>query len=124
VTPDPTQARSGRPIGEITLAALEHGELGSDDVRIHPDTLRHQADLAAAQGYHPFAENLRRAAELTSIPDEELIEIYDLLRPNRATATELEAVAERLAPSAPLTAALVRSAREAYARRGLLRAEP
>ena len=53
-----------------------------------------------------------------------MLTIYDALRPGRATAAGLEAVAERLdASDAPLCAALAREALEAYARRGILKRE-
>ena len=38
-----TIARSGRPVSEVTLDAVRAGEITPDDVRIHPDTLQHQA---------------------------------------------------------------------------------
>jgi len=34
-----TNAKSGKPVGEVTLDALRAGDLGVDDVRIHPETL-------------------------------------------------------------------------------------
>lgn len=118
------RARSGRPIDAIDLEALARGELGVDDARIAPATLHAQADLAERHGYRPLAENLRRAAELADIPDDELLAMYELLRPRRATAAELTTLADRLQPRAPRTAHLVRTARDAYVRRGLVRPGP
>jgi propanediol dehydratase small subunit len=97
------------------------GDLGPNDVRIHPDTLRHQADVAEQHGNPQLAANLRRAAELTSIPDDELLAIYEALRPGRSTRAQLEAIVTRLdAGDGPLCADLVREALEVYERRGLL----
>jgi propanediol dehydratase small subunit len=116
------RALSGRPIDEITLAAAARGELSPADLRVHPDTLRHQAEVAETDGNPQLGENLRRAAELTALPDDDVLSIYEALRPGRSTAAGLEAVAIRLdAAGAPLCAALVREAAEVYARRGLLR---
>ena len=116
------RALSGRPIGELSLEAAVRGELSPADLRVHPDTLRHQADVAEAHGNPQLGENLRRAAELTALPDEEVLAIYEALRPGRSTAAGLEVVAARLdAAGASLCAELVREAVEVYARRGLLR---
>ena len=79
------RALSGRETGELTLEAVRRGELGVSDLRIHPETLERQADIAAAHANPQLAENLRRAAELTRIPDEEVLAIYDALRPGRST---------------------------------------
>lgn len=117
-----TIARSGRSVAEVTLDAVRDGDLGPDDVRIHPDTLILQAHVAEAHANPQLAANLRRAAELTSLPDEQVMAIYESLRPRRSTAEELTAIADGLdAAGAPLTAALVREACAAYGERGLLR---
>ena len=114
-------ALSGRPIDAITLEAAVAGELTPADLRAHPETLRHQAAVAEAHGNPQLGENLRRAAELTALPDDEVLAIYDALRPSRSTAAGLASIAARLeAAGAPLCAALVREAAEVYARRGLL----
>ena len=118
------RALSGKPVGETTLEAAVRGDLSPADLRIHPDTLRRQADVAVAHGNPQLGESLRRAAELTALTDDEVLTIYDALRPGRATAAGLEAVAARLdASDAPLCAALVREAAEAYTRRGILHRE-
>jgi propanediol dehydratase small subunit len=111
---------SGRPLSEITIAAALRGDLSPEDLRIHPDTLRYQADVAEQHGNAQLADNLRRAAELTALDDDELLAVYEALRPRRSSTAELEAVASRLeASDAPLCAALVREAAAAYQRRGL-----
>jgi propanediol dehydratase small subunit len=120
--PLPVHAFSGRSLEEVTLDRAVNGELGPDDLRIHPDTLRHQARVAEDAGNPQLAENLRRAVELTAIGDDELLRIYEALRPGRSTGEELEAIAARLERSeAPLCAAFVREAAGVYAGRGLLR---
>ena len=117
-----TQARSGRPAVDVTLEALRRGDLAPDDVRIHPETLEHQAQVAESHANPQLAANLRRAAELTALPDDEVLSIYEALRPRRSSYDELGALADSLAErGASRNAALVREAAELYARRGLLR---
>jgi propanediol dehydratase small subunit len=117
------RALSGRPLESITVDAVLAGEIGPEDVRVHPDTLRLQADVAEHGGNPQLAANLRRAAELTAIPDDELLAIYEALRPGRSTRLRLEAIAARLeSADSPRCAALVREASEVYERRGLLAA--
>jgi propanediol dehydratase small subunit len=115
------RALSGRAIDEITLRAAVRGELAPADLRVHPDVLRHQAEVAEAHGNPQLGENLRRAAELTDLPDDEVLATYEALRPGRSTRDGLEVIASRLeSVDAPLCAKLVREAAEVYARRGLL----
>lgn len=121
--PEAVRALSGRSVGEIDLQALARGDLTADDVRISPETLRAQAHLAESRGYRPLADNLRRAAELATFADDELLAIYELLRPRRATASELAEAASRIEARAPRTAALIRSALDTYVRRGLVRVD-
>lgn len=115
------RAFSGRPVDEISPDLLVQDEIGVDDVRIHPETLEHQAQVAERHGNSQLAENLRRAAELAAVPEDQVMAMYEALRPHRSTASDLEALARRLdAYPAPRCAALVREASEVYIRRGLL----
>jgi propanediol dehydratase small subunit len=117
-----TIAKSGRPVGEITIAALRAGEIGPADIRIHPDTLEHQARVAEEHGNPQLAANFRRAAELTELSDDRVMAIYEALRPRRSTRGELSALADGLDDvGAHLNADLVREAADAYEARGLLR---
>ena len=115
----------GPRLDELTLDAVRAGELGPEDLRATPETLRRQSAVALAAGRTQLADNLARAAELADVPSETILEIYTALRPHRSTAAELAAWAERLESelAAPLTAAFVREAAAAYAERGLLRAD-
>ncbi len=92
---------------------------------ISSDRLDFQAEVAQGAGYTQLGDNLRRAAELTRVPSERLLKMYELLRPGRSTRAELEAVETELRDvyAAPLTAALVREAIAVYAARGLFRSE-
>jgi propanediol dehydratase small subunit len=115
-----TQALSGRPVDDLTLDAVRVGEVGLADLRIHPETLERQAVIAEQHGNPQLAANLRRAAELTWLTDEEVLAIYEALRPGRSTAAELTALAGSLAARGLLlNAALIAEAAEVYARRRL-----
>jgi propanediol dehydratase small subunit len=114
------RALSGRPVEGLTVEAVRAGEVGVADLRIHPDTLERQAVVAAEHGNPQLAENLRRAAELTRLPDEEVLAVYEALRPGRSSPAQLTALATSLAAQGlPRCAALVTEAAEVYSRRGL-----
>lgn len=117
-----TRAYSGRDATELTYDRLADEDLGPDDVRIHPETLGHQAEVAQAHGNPQLAANFRRAAELALLTEDEVMALYEALRPRRSSAEELAVLVDRLrAVPAPMCAALVTEAAEVYARRGLLR---
>ena len=120
---DRLRAHSGRPMREIDGVAVAAGEITGADLRTHADTLRQQADIARDGGFPQLAANLQRAAELTDVPNEELLRIYETLRPDRASYEELIRLAEYLADSygAHENAAFVREAANVYRERGLLR---
>jgi propanediol dehydratase small subunit len=100
---------------------LDDDRVTREELRATPETLRLQSDVAEASGRAALAANLRRAAELATVPQDVVLEIYTALRPRRATAEELEGWARRLEElDAALTAAFVREAAEVYAARGLL----
>lgn len=113
---------TGRPLQDLTIDKVLGGELTAEDFRTNAETLRAQADTAEAGGYRQLAENLRRAAELTFLSNQEVLDIYNQLRPGRSNYRSLIALAERLAKDyqAPLTSALVREAAEAYLERGIV----
>ncbi|UMZ73456.1 diol dehydratase small subunit [Natranaerofaba carboxydovora] len=114
---------SGSGIDEITLQAVLEGKIKFEDLRITPETLEYQAQVAEACNRKWFAENLRRAAELTKLPDERLLEIYEALRPYRSTKEELIEIAKELEEKyeANNNASLIRQAAEVYETRKLLK---
>jgi propanediol dehydratase small subunit len=123
--PDLVRTPGGLALEELTLDALRSGRLNPSEMRATGGTLELQGQVALAAGRVQLAANLRRAAELTGVPDEVILEIYTALRPHRSTAGELEQWANRLEGEfgAPLTAAFVREARTVYAERNLLSAD-
>jgi propanediol dehydratase small subunit len=117
---DGMRALSGKTVESLTVEAVRAGEVGATDLRIHPDTLERQAVVAAEHGNPQLAENLRRAAELTRLPDEEVLAVYEALRPGRSTPAQLAELAASLAARGlPRCAALLTEAADVYARRGL-----
>ncbi len=117
------RAFSGRPLSEVTAEAIASGNLSADDLRPHAHALRQQAQVAADAGYPQLASNFRRAAELTCVPNDELLKIYELLRPERATYEELEGLADYLEANydAKENAVFIREAAAVYRQRKLLR---
>ena len=113
---------TGKSIDDITIEAVVSGEVKATDLRITPDTLRLQAQISEKDGRKQLGANLRRAAEMTAITDERVLEIYNALRPNASSKAELEAIAEELKTQydATLLAELVREAADVYERRDIL----
>lgn len=113
---------TGKSIDDITIEAVVSGEVQAPDLRITPDTLRLQAQIAEKDGRKQLGANLHRAAEMTAISDERVLEIYNALRPNASTKAELESIAEELQSqyNATFLADLVREAADVYERRDIL----
>ena len=112
-----------RPLSDINAAAIASGELTGDDMRTNADALRQQAQIARDAGYPQLAGNLSRAAELTSVPNDELLRVYEMLRPERATYEDLTRLADYLEANfdAKENAAFIKEAAEVYRERNLLR---
>ena len=119
--PDLVSTPGGVPLGELTLDAVRAGHVDAAEMRATAKTLRMQAEVARAAKRDALAENLERAAELTGVPDDLLLEVYTALRPRRATGEQLEDCAGRLEGlGAQRTADFVREAAAVYEERGLL----
>jgi len=114
----------GRSIDDITLDAVMEGEIEADEIRVTPEILEYQAQIAESIGRPQLAANMRRAAELTAIPDDRIMEIYNSLRPDRATKDELLEIADELENEydAQINADLIREAADVYETRGRLKA--
>ena len=115
---------SSRPSGtsRISVSAALQGEMAISDIRLTPEVLRAQASIAREHRNPQMAASLERAAEMCALPDEDIMALYEALRPHRSTAAELDAWVTRLrTANAPACAAYVLDARSAYERRDLLR---
>lgn len=121
--PDLVKSATGLPIDEITVDKVVAGKLSFDDIRIRPETLEYQAQIAESGGRPHVSSNLRRAAELTRIPDARVLEMYVALRPYRSTKAELMAIADELESKyqAKICAKFVREAAQVYEKRGRLK---
>jgi len=121
--PDLVKTATGLGLDQITLESVVGGKISFDEMRIRPETLEYQAQIAEGCRRPQLASNIRRAAELTRISDERVLEIYEALRPYRSTKQELLEIADELESryQARINAALVREAAEVYEKRGRLR---
>lgn len=107
---------------DITVQNTIDGKLGLADLRMDPAVLAQQAVVAAEGGNPQLAENFLRAAEMATMDDEDVMALYEALRPHRSTAAQLDALGTSLSlRGATRCAELVRQAAAVYARQGLLR---
>jgi propanediol dehydratase small subunit len=115
----------GIPFDELTLENVESGRVVFDDFRISPEVLKMQGEIAASAGRTQIGLNLNRAGELTKVPDERILQIYNALRPRRSTKEELLAIADELRDKfgARVCADFVREAADVYQRRKLLKGD-
>ena len=122
---DTLSAASGRPLRDLSLQNTLTEDITSEDYSISTETLRAQAQIARDAGYPQLAQNLERASELTAVPNETLLEMYEMLRPGRCSFEAYQALAQRLREefNAGATAAFVEEAAAVYQERGLLRRE-
>ncbi len=93
---DRLRTPTGKKLDEIAVDAVLAGEVTIEDLRITPEALAMQAEIAEEALRPQLAENLRRAAELVAVPEEKILEIYTALRPGRATRERLLELAGEL----------------------------
>ena len=112
----------GRRLSDVTLDAVLDGAVTMEDLRITPDALLAQAEIARDAGRPTLARNFERAAELVDVPQDVIMRVYELLRPGRArTKQQLLDAARMLREEhkAPRMAAFVEEAANTYEERGL-----
>lgn len=121
--PDLVKTPTGKKLSDISIENIISDNLQSEDCRISADTLELQAQIAELAGNPQMARNFRRAAELTVIPDEEIIRIYNALRPYRSTKEELLKMAEHIENKfqASQNAAFLKEAAEYYEKQNRLK---
>ena len=120
--PELVKGRGGKPLEAITLDGVVSGDVTLDDLRITPEALRQQAEIARAAGRATLAANFERASELCEVPQDFIMAVYELLRPGRAKdKAPLLAAARTLRETygAERMAAFVEEAATVYERRGL-----
>lgn len=121
--PEKLESPTGVKLSDMNYADVIDGKLNFEDLRVRPQTLELQAQVAESVRRDAFAGNMRRAAELIAVPDERLLEIYNALRPYRSTKQELLDIADELEGKydAKVSAKLVRDAAAVYEKRNRLK---
>jgi glycerol dehydratase small subunit/propanediol dehydratase small subunit len=112
----------GKRLSDVTLDAVLDGSVTMEDLRITPEALLAQAEIARDSGRPTLAENFERAAELVNVPQDVIMQVYELLRPGRAkTKQQLLDAARMLREEHAATrmAAFVEEAAATYDERGL-----
>ncbi len=104
--PELIRGRGGKPLSEVTLDGLVGGKVSMEDLCITAEALGYQAQIARAAGRPTLADNFDRAGELVNVPQDFIMQVYELLRPGRARSkAELDGcrgrAAQRLWGQAP-----------------------
>ena len=121
--PEAIKSVTGKTLKDINIESIVDGKVTSEDIKISKETLLMQGEIAEAAGRPQLKSNFVRASELIKVPDKELLEIYEKLRPNRATKEELLTIADRLESKygAASCSKLVLEALAVYEKRGILK---
>ncbi|MEQ8666564.1 MAG: diol dehydratase small subunit [Rhodospirillales bacterium] len=122
--PDRVVGARGRSINDLTIEMVVDGDVTMEDLRITPQALLDQASIARSVGRTMLAANFERAAEMTRVPQEEVVRVYELLRPGRAASRDVlmqAAMNLRDTYGAEKLARFVEEAADVYERRGLYR---
>ena len=120
--PSEVKGKRGLPLAGITLDAVLAGDIAMEDLRITPQALKAQAEISRDAGRPTLALNFERAAELVDVPQDVVMQVYELLRPGRAKAKEQLLDAANLMRDtykAGRIAAFIEEAAETYEERGL-----
>lgn len=122
----PAQAlsASGMPLADLTLDAVVSLRVDAADIRISADVLRLQARIARDAGRDRLALNLERAADLVAVPQDLILDTYEMMRPGRISDPRLlseRAEMLRRDYGAHSIAALIDEATAVYERRNLFR---
>ncbi|MFZ1875155.1 propanediol dehydratase small subunit PduE [Serratia sp. D1N4] len=123
--PEWVKTATNKTLDDLTLANVLNGSVTPQDLRITPEILRIQADIARDAGRDRLAMNFERAAELTAVPDDKVLDIYNALRPFRSSKEELNAIADDLEKNyhAKICGAFVREAAALYVQRKKLKGD-
>jgi len=122
--PEKAVSASGMPLGDLTLDVIVSQRVDAADIRISADVLRLQAGIARDAGRDRLALNFERAADLVAVPQDLILDTYEMLRPGRITEPQLlteRAKMLRRDYGANGIAALIDEAVAVYERRNLFR---
>ena len=116
---------TGKKVSELTFENAIKGRIDYNDFKISSETLEMQAVIAEGNGRIQLAKNLKRAAELVNLPNELILEIYNLLRPNSSNKNRLLEIAKVLEEKykANENAKFIREAVKIYELRGIFKKE-
>lgn len=120
--PETITGKRGKPLSDITLDAVLSGGITMEDLRITPAALNAQAEISRDAGRPTLALNFERAAELVDVPQDYVMQVYELLRPGRATSKQqlLDAASVmRDTYGAENIARFIEEAADTYEERGL-----
>lgn len=120
--PETVVGARNKGLDELTIDAVMNGDVDMEDLRITPRALMQQAQIARSVGRIELAANFERAAEMAKIPQDQIMRIYELLRPGRAESKDSllqEAELLRQNHQAPLLSGFIQEAAELYEKRGL-----
>ena len=120
--PDKIKGTRGKSLADLTLDGVMRGDVIIEDLRITPQALKDQADISRSVARPRLAENFDRASELVNVPQDFIMEVYELLRPGRAKSQDvLLAAAQTMRETyhANRIAAFIEEATEVYEKRGL-----
>jgi propanediol dehydratase small subunit len=93
---DLVKTPKGKSLDDITLEKVVNDQVDPKELRITPEALKLQGEIAASAGRPAIQKNLQRAAELTRVPDDRVLQMYNALRPFRSTKQELLDIAKEL----------------------------
>lgn len=119
---DTITSKTGKKLSQITLEEVKRGNVTADDIKISSEMLKRQGQVAKEADNPQMQANFDRAAELVNVPDDVILNMYNMLRPNRSTKKQLILLAQELLEKyqAPHCAKLVLEAAEIYEKRGIL----
>ena len=122
---DLVKSATGKSLDDITLDKVVNNQIQFEDIKTRPETLDLQNQIAKSVNRPNLAANLRRAGEMTQIPDSRLLEMYNALRPYRSSKQELIAMAEELEGqfNAVDCGKLVREAADVYEKNNRLKGD-
>lgn len=123
--PDLVRGARGKSLDDLTLEAVIRGDVTMEDLRITPEALLQQAEIAKSVDRVELAHNFERASEMTRLPQKVVMETYELLRPGRASNKQvLLDAAEKLRKNynSEYLAEFLEEAADVYERRGLFKA--
>jgi propanediol dehydratase small subunit len=120
--PELVRGRRGKGLAELSLDEVLSGAVEMEDLRITPEALLQQAEIARDANRATLAGNFERASEMAGLPQDFIMEVYELLRPGRAPdkgALGAAAARLRVEYGAERLAQFVEEAGQVYERRGL-----